>query len=95
MRQQVFALEVLAEVATEERRVRAEHLVARGIRVHVMHAEEERIDGNPGEAERHGLDHVIGGLALGSVGHVRIRSAKSGNRYALGSISTSFESILT
>jgi hypothetical protein len=84
----VFTLEVLSQAATGERRVRAEHLVAGGIRVHVMHAEEKRIGGNPGEAERHGLDHVVGVFALRSVRHAPIRSAKSRNRYGPTWIST-------
>ena len=49
----VLALEVLADVAAGERRVRAHPLVAAGVSVVVMDAEQERIGRFPGKAQRH------------------------------------------
>ena len=56
----VGAGEVHADVARRERGRRAHVLVRLGIEVEVVHAEQERIDGRPLEAERDGLQHGIG-----------------------------------
>ena len=51
--------EVHADVASGQRRRRAHVLVAGGIRVEVVHAEQERVDRRPLEAERHRLQNRI------------------------------------
>ena len=48
----VGAGEVHADVAARERRVGTQLLVAGGVVVDVVHAEQERVDGRPLEAER-------------------------------------------
>ena len=52
----VDPLEVLAHLPAVERRVGAQHLVAGGVRVVVVHAEQERIDRGPLEPDRNGLE---------------------------------------
>ncbi len=56
----VLAGEVLAELAPGERRGRPQALVAGGIRVVVVHAEEERVRGLPREPERTRLEDGCG-----------------------------------
>ena len=48
--------EVLAELSPGERGRGPHLLVARGVRVVVVHAEQKWIDGLPGEAEGHGFE---------------------------------------
>jgi hypothetical protein len=55
----VDALEVGADLPAGERGRGAEVLVALGVGVVVVHAEQERVDGRPLEAERHRLQHRI------------------------------------
>ncbi len=55
----VFALEVAADVAAGERGGGTERVIPRGVRVVVMHAEEKRVEGLPGEAEFHLLQHCF------------------------------------
>ena len=56
----VGAREVHADVAGLERRGRAHVLVGLGVAVEVVHAEQERVDRRPLEAERDGLQHGVG-----------------------------------
>jgi hypothetical protein len=58
----VDAVEVLAQVAAGERSARAERVVARGIVVDMVHAEQERVDRGPAGAER---GHFEDGISHG------------------------------
>jgi hypothetical protein len=57
----VFAREVLADVSARERRRRPERVVALWVGVVVVHAEQERVGGDPDEIEPlHGQNAVSG-----------------------------------
>ena len=63
----VLAFEVAADRAARERRVRAHRRVPRRVRVVVVHAEQERVDGLPGEAQGGDFEDGLFGVSHGAL----------------------------